>query len=160
MATATEFGVGSVTRFLDEAGVAHEVVSHPPTFRAADEAAAAHAELCYMAKTVVLHDRGGLRVAVLPADRRLDLDKARRLLGGTRHLRLATEDEIRDAFPDFDVGALPPVGTPLPEVIDVQLLFRRGIVCAGGDHEHSIRLDPRELVRLAEPRVGNICAHS
>ena len=48
------------------------------------------------------------------------------------------------------------VGLPLPEVIDVQLLFRRAIVCAGGDHRHSIRLDPRELVRLAEPRVGYV----
>ena len=156
MSTATVHGIGLTTSLLEQAGVDHEVVEHRPTYRALDEAAAVHAEAGYTAKTLVLHDRAGLRVAVVPADRRLDLDKARRLLGASRHLRLATEDEIRDAFPDFDVGALPPVGLPLPEVIDVQLLFRRAIVCAGGDHRHSIRLDPRELVRLAEPRVGDV----
>ena len=159
MATSTEHGVGFVTRFLEEAGAAHEVVEHPPAFSAAEEAAAAHAELHYTAKTVVLHDREGFRVAVLPANQRLDLEKARRLLGGTRHLRLATEEEIEDAFPHFEVGALPPVGPmlPLPEVIDVRLLYRQAVLCAGGDHRHALRIDPRELVRLAEPRVGDIC---
>jgi Ala-tRNA(Pro) deacylase len=158
MAIALEHGVGRVTHLLEQAGVVHQVVPHAPTFRAMDEAAASHAEAHYTAKTVVLHDRGGLRIAVIPADRKLDLDKARRLLGATKHLRLATEDEIREAFPQFDCGALPPVGLPLPEVIDIQLLFLRGILCAGGDHRHSIRMDPRELVRLAEPRVGDVSA--
>jgi Ala-tRNA(Pro) deacylase len=150
-------GVGFVTRFLEESGVPHEVVEHPPTFTAADEAAAVHAEERYTAKTLVLHDRDGWRVAVLPANHRLDLDKARRLLGGTSHLRLATEEEMAEAFPAFEAGAMPPVGPQLPEVVDVRLLYRQAIVCAGGDHQHAIRLDPRDLLKLAEPRVGDIC---
>jgi len=159
---ATEHGIGLVTRFLEEASVAHEVVEHPPTFTAADEAAASDAELQHMAKTLLLHDREGWRVAVLPASHRLDLEKARRLLDGTRHLRLASEEEIEAAFPEFDVGALPPVGPmlPLPEVVDVRLLYRDAVLCAGGDHSHSIRLDPLELLRLAEPRVGDICENA
>ena len=84
MAMALEHGIDFVTRLLDQAGVVHQVVPHAPTFRAVDEAAAAHADAHYTAKTVVLHDRGGLRLAVIPADCRLDLDKARRLLGATQ----------------------------------------------------------------------------
>src|SRR3954471_3706744 len=103
MATSTEFGVGLVTRFLQQAGVTHEVVEHSPTYCACDEAAAAHADERYTAKTLVLHDRDGVSVAVVPADHRLDLEKTRRLLGGTRHMRLATEEEIRERFPDFDI---------------------------------------------------------
>src|SRR3954471_20322091 len=89
MTTATGFGVGLVTDVLEQAGVSHEVVENAPTYCASEEAAAAHAEMRFTAKTLVLHDRGGLSVAVLPADRRLDLEKARRLLGGMPHLRLA-----------------------------------------------------------------------
>jgi prolyl-tRNA editing enzyme YbaK/EbsC (Cys-tRNA(Pro) deacylase) len=65
------------------------------------------------------------------------------------------------AFPQFDVGALPPVGPmlPLPEVVDVRLLYKDHVVVAGGDHRHAIRLDPRDLVRIAEPRVGDISEH-
>jgi Ala-tRNA(Pro) deacylase len=154
---ATEQGVGFVTGFLEESGIAHEVMEHAPTYTAADEAAAIDADERYTAKTLVLHDRGGWRVAVLPANQRLDLDKARRLLGGTSHLRLATEDEMQEAFPAFEAGAMPPVGAQLPEVVDVRLLYRDQVVCAGGDHRHAIRIDPRDLVKLAEPRVGDIC---
>jgi Ala-tRNA(Pro) deacylase len=153
--------VGSVTRFLEEAEVDFDVVEHPPTYSARQEAEAAHVDLQEEAKTLVLHDSGGWRLAVLPASHQLDLQQARRLLGGSTHLRLATEEEIGAAFPEFDVGAMPPVGPmlPLPAIVDVRLLYRERIVCSGGDHRHALRLDPRDLVRLAEPRVGDICEH-
>jgi Ala-tRNA(Pro) deacylase len=156
-----EQGVAVVARFLAEAGIAHEILEHEPTYSTLGEAEAVHADPRHSAKTLALHDREGWRLAVLPANHRLDLERARRLLGGTRHLRLATEEEMAAAFPAFDVGALPPVGPmlPLPAVVDVRLLYRDHVVCPGGDHRHAVRLDPRDLVRLSEPRVGDICEH-
>src|SRR5215207_4391978 len=160
-ASPTEQGIVLVSRFLEGAGIAHDVIEHPATYSAIEEARAAHEEPRHTAKTLLLHDRDGWRLAVLPANRRLDLDRARRLLGGTTHLRLATEAEMHEAFPAFDVGALPPVGPmlPLPEVLDVRLLYRDEVLCAGGDHRHAVRLDPRDLARVAEPRVGDLCEH-
>ena len=160
-APSTERGAALVRRVLQDAGIAHDVVEHAPTYSAIEEARAMHEEPRHSAKTLLLHDRDGWRLAVIPANRRLDLARARRLLGGTHHLRLATEAEMREAFPAFDVGALPPVGAPLPlpEVVDVRLIYRDHVVCAAGDHSHAVRLDPRDLVRLAEPRVGDLCEH-
>ena len=40
---------------------------------------------------------------------------------------------------------------------EARLLYHDRIVCAGGDHRHSLSLDPRELVRVAEPRVADVC---
>jgi Ala-tRNA(Pro) deacylase len=159
--TAEEKGVAAVARFLEQAGVEHEVLEHEPTYSATEEAEATGEEPRHTAKTLLLHDQAGWRLAVLPASHRLDLEKARRLLAGTRHLRLGSEEEMAGAFPAFDVGSLPPVGPllPLPEVVDVRLLYRRTILCPGGDHRHGLRLDPRDLVSLAEPRVGDICEH-
>jgi Ala-tRNA(Pro) deacylase len=156
---SAERGAAVVAHFLEQAGVAHELLEHDPTYTSLDEAGAVHVDPRQSAKTLALHDHGGWRIAVLPANHRLDLERARRLLGGTRHLRLANEDEMAVAFPAFDVGALPPVGPmlPMPEVIDVRLLYREHIVCAAGDHRHAVRLDPRDLIRLAEPKVGDIC---
>ena len=158
-APSTEHGVELVRQFLQEAGIDHDVVEHQPTFSAVQEARAAHEEPRHTAKTLLLHDRDGWRLAVIPANRRLDLAKARRLLGATAHLRLATEDEMQQVFPGFDVGALPPVGPqlPLPEAVDVRLIYRDRVLCAGGDHRHAVRLDPRDLVRISEPRVGDLC---
>jgi Ala-tRNA(Pro) deacylase len=159
--SAEETGVAAVARFLDEAGVEHEVLAHDPTFSAEEEAQATGEEPRHTAKTLLLHDHAGWRLAVLPANHRLDLDKARRLLGGSRHLRLATEEEMAQGFPAFDVGTLPPVGPqlPLPEAVDVRLLYRDHVVFPAGDHRHGVRLDPRDLIRLAEPRVGDLCEH-
>ena len=158
-APSTEHGVALVTQFLRAAGIAHDVVEHQPTYSAIQEARAAHEEPRYGAKTLLLHDRDGWRLAVIPANRRLDLAKARRLLGGTAHLRLASETEMQEVFPAFDIGALPPVGPtlPLPEAVDVRLIYRDHVLCAGGDHRHAVRLDPRDLVRVSEPRVGDLC---
>jgi Ala-tRNA(Pro) deacylase len=152
-------GIDAVTSFLDSAGIAYEVLEHRPTFSAAAEARASGAEPREAAKTLALHDRGGYRMAVIPASHRLDVHRVRELLGGTGHLRLATEAEIEQDFPMFDVGAMPPLGPmmPMPEVIDVHLLYHDQIVCAGGDHRHSLRLDPRDLIRLCEPRVASLC---
>src|SRR5215207_1282485 len=107
-APPTEQGIVLVTRFLEGAGIAHDVVEHRATYTAIEEARAAREEPRHTAKTLLLHDRDGWRIAVVPANRRLDLARARRLLGGTSHLRLATEEEMRTAFPFFEVGALPP----------------------------------------------------
>lgn len=155
-------GIAAVTHYLDAAGAPYEVVEHDAVFSAADEAAAAGVDEPHAAKTLALHDHGGYRLAVIPASHRLDVERARAALGADRHLRLATEEEIRDAFPSFDVGALPPFGSPLPvpEVLDVRLLYRDRVLCAGGDHRHSLLIDPRHIARLAEPRVADICAHA
>jgi Ala-tRNA(Pro) deacylase len=160
-AASTEHGIELVSRFLEEAGIAHDVVEHRETYSAIEEARAAREEPRHTAKTLLLRDREGWQIAVVPANRRLDLERARRLLGGSSHLRLATEEEMRTEFPSFDVGALPPVGPmlPLPEVVDVRLLYHESVLCAGGDHRHAVRLDPRDLVRVAEPRVGDLCEH-
>ena len=158
-AAAELHGIDAVTAFLEEHGVRYEVVEHRPTFSAAAEARAAGAEPQEAAKTLALHDRGGYRMAVIPASHRLDLHRVRELLGGTSHLRLATEAELERDFPMFDVGAMPPLGpmVPMLEIIDVHLLYHDRILCAGGDHRHSLRLDPRDLLRLSEPRVASLC---
>lgn len=156
-----EQGVEVVRRFLERADVPFDVIEHEPTYSALEEAELAGVDPSTEAKTILLHDTGGWRIAVLPASHQLDLPRARTLLGGSAHLRLASEEEIAAAFPQFEVGALPPLGPmlPLPEVVDVRLLYQDRVVCPGGDHRHALRLDPRDLVRLAEPRVGDVCRH-
>jgi Ala-tRNA(Pro) deacylase len=158
MTDTTTHGITAVAAFLDGEGVPYEVVDHRPTFSAAAEARASGAEPREAAKTLALHDRGGYRMAVIPASHRLDLHRVRELLGATSHLRLATEAELERDFPMFDVGAMPPLAPmmPMPEILDVHLLYLDQIVCAGGDHEHAVRIDPRDLMRVCEPRVAAI----
>jgi Ala-tRNA(Pro) deacylase len=151
-------GLASVRQLLDEAGVRYSLVEHDERFTAVDEARAAGADPQEAAKTVALRDRDDYLFAVIPANRRLDLGRLREVVRASAHLRLATEEEMERDFPEFEVGALPPFAPhAAPEVLDVHLLYREQILCSAGDHRHSVRLDPRDLVRLCEPRVGDVC---
>jgi Ala-tRNA(Pro) deacylase len=152
-------GIAAVERFLDEKRVGYEVVEHRQAFTAAGEARAAGFRPADAAKTVVLYADGDFMLGVIPADEKLDLRKVRALLGGREDLRLATEEEMHASFDAFELGAVPPLGPmlPAPEIIDRRLLEHDRILCSGGDHRHSLVLDPNELMRVAEPRVGDIC---
>ncbi len=149
----------AVAAFLHGHGVAFDVVEHPHTERAAAEAAATGRPAAEVGKTVVLQDGSAYVLAIIPASERLDLHKVRELLGAGSQLRLATEAEIGRDFPLVEVGAVPPAGPGLPmaELVDRRLLDRTRILCAGGDHQHSIVLDPRDLVRLTGAKVADIC---
>ena len=125
------------------------------TYSAAAEARAVGADLEATAKTVALHDRDGYRLAVIPACERLDVRRARDLLGASHHLRLATEEELRQAFPAFELGALPPFGTaPLPEVVDLRLLRRERVRCAAGEHRRSLLIAALDLLRVTRTPRG------
>jgi Ala-tRNA(Pro) deacylase len=157
--THTAQGVERVTDWLDERGVEYELMTHAETFNAAAEARAAGVPAGYVAKTIVLHEEGSYRLVVIPASKRLDLSRLRELSGGSPRLRLASEHEMARDFPDFEVGAVPPFGPllPAPEIVDIRLLYHDGILCGAGDHRHAVSLDPRELLRIAEPQVADIC---
>jgi Ala-tRNA(Pro) deacylase len=139
--------------------VRFELVEHEPTTTAAEEALTTHRPTEQVAKTIVLQDEAGYALAVIPASERLDLGKVRTLLGAGRRLRLATEEEIARDISALEVGAAAPLGPAMPiaEVVDQRLLEEPRIFCAGGDHRHSVVLDPRDVVRLTGAVVADIC---
>jgi Ala-tRNA(Pro) deacylase len=158
--TAAPHGLDAVTGFLERRGVAYEIVEHEAAYSAVSEARAAAADPAATAKTVALRDRDGYRLAVVPASERLDVRRARDVLGSSHHLRLATEEELERDFRTCELGALPPFGTArLPQVVDVRLLRHARIVCTGGEHRYSLRIGTIDLLRIAEPRVADICEH-
>ncbi len=147
-----------VTEFLERHGVPYEVVEHERTQTAAAEARAAGMPTADVAKTVVLRDQEGVRLAVIPASHRLDLHKVKRELG-SKGLRLVTEQEMASEFADFEVGAVPPFGPMFHalELVDERLLDHDRILCGGGDHEHGVLVDPHDVVRAGQARVADIC---
>jgi Ala-tRNA(Pro) deacylase len=151
-------GHAAVTEFLEREGVPYEVVEHERTESAAAEARAAGVPPSDVAKTVVLRDEEGLRLVVIPASERVDMHKLKEELG-SKGLRLLTEQEMAEEFPDFEVGAMPPFGPMLAalELLDRRLLDHDRILCSGGDHEHGVLVDPDDLVRVGRARVADVC---
>jgi len=135
-----------VTEHLEKQGIRFEVLPHPPATSALGEALALGVTADEVVKTVVLDVETGHALAIIPASRRLDLDMVRRALGDD-HARLATEHEIAQDFPEFELGALPPLPSMmhLPVVIDPSVLQHRTITFAAGTQRESVRTSPDGL---------------
>jgi Ala-tRNA(Pro) deacylase len=136
----------------------YELIQHPPTMSAGEEAAAVGVPPEEVAKTIVLFTERGYVRAALPASERLDLHKVRELLGN--ETRLATESELAVAYPAFELGAVPPFGGPAGDrtVVDRRLADRTTVVVEAGTHTESVRMQSSDLITLAQAEIADICA--
>jgi Ala-tRNA(Pro) deacylase len=145
---------------LRSAGIRHELVHHPRTQSAGAEAAALHVPPEQVAKTVVLRMEDGFARAVIPGNERLDVRKARELLGGSKEIRLATEEELAGAYPDFELGAVPPFGGPAGDrvLLDRRLTRLEEMLFEAGGHEDSLRAPVAGIVQVARAEVVDLVA--
>jgi Ala-tRNA(Pro) deacylase len=122
----------AVQAFLDDRGVAYELVPHVPADSSSKTAQAAHVPGRSFAKAVVVEDGAHRAVVVVPAHEHIHLGELRRELGGT--WALATEDEIRAAFNDCEGGSVPPFGQAygLDVLIDEGLLEQPRVFVESG----------------------------
>ncbi len=133
---------------LVKAAVTYEVIEHPQAPSASRTAEAAHAPGDRLAKAVVLQDRQGYLLAVVPSTHRLDLDALEQLLG--RQFELAREAEVGKLFPDCEVGAVPPLGDAygLDVMVDESLTQQPEVYVEAGDHRRLVRLSGADFASL------------
>ena len=142
---------------LQRASVDYELISHPRTMTARAEARVLELDPGEVAKTVVLTTPIGFVRAVLPASERLDLAKAQRILG-SKDIRLATEEVIAGAYPDFELGAVPPLPCGGDRVlVDRRLCEQDSVVFEAGTHVDSVRLRTSDLLELCKAEVADLC---
>jgi Ala-tRNA(Pro) deacylase len=138
----------------------YELIEHDRTETAAEEAEAVGIPPAEVAKTIVLVTDAGFVRAVLSAGDRLDIHKARDLLGTGKTARLATESELADAYPMFELGAVPPFGGPAGDrvLVDRALAERESVVLEAGSHEQSVRVKTSDQIALAKAEIADIRA--
>jgi Ala-tRNA(Pro) deacylase len=147
-----------LTEALDKAGVVYELLEHPRTERAAAEAEALGLPLDEVAKTIVVGTPEGNVRVVLPASERLDVHRLRDFVGGGKETHLLSEEDLVREYPQFELGAVPPVGGPKDRVIlDRRLAGRDTFVIEAGSHDRSVRLRPQALIASADILVEDIC---
>jgi Ala-tRNA(Pro) deacylase len=142
---------------LDAAEIDYAVIPHRRTQTALDEAKALGVPPGRVAKTIILTSPGGFLRAVIPASEHLDLGKVRDLLG-TGKVELATEEQLAGAYPDFELGAVPPIGGGKDTVlIDTKLAAGETVLIEAGVHDASVRLTTDALLAHSGARVVDLC---
>ena len=145
---------------LRAAGLEFELLPHRRTTTAASEARTLGVLPQTVAKTVIAADEEGAHIrAVVPASGHLSISKlAEAVSAGS--VALLTEPELVGAYPQFELGAVPPFGGPAGDrvVVDRSLTNHDHVVFDGGVHDTSLRMRTDALIEAAGAQTADIAA--
>lgn len=146
--------------FLTANKIKYKSQKHPLAYTAQEIAAEEHVPGRQLAKCVLVKTATGFTLAILPAVHLVNFAKLKTALR-TKTLRLATEAEIKQAFPDIEVGAMSIFGNlyKTPVIVDKVLAESDEIVCNAGTHTETIRLRYRDFEKLVKPKGGSFGLH-
>lgn len=147
-----------ILSYLSGRGITYERLTHPPVLTAQELAAVLHVTGHRVAKSVLLEAESERYMAVLPACERIDERRVADVLQA-RSIRLLTEGEFAQLFPDCELGAEPPFGKlyDLPVILDESLADRsESITFRAGSHTEAIRMRYIDYERIERPIVAGI----
>ena len=147
--------VERVAQYLREAGAEariEEFTTGTPTAKAAADAVGC--DLAQIVKSLVFDCDGGPVVALVPGDRRADLEKVGRVAGCSEVCVAAPEDVA--SWTGFEPGAVAPFPLPLIERVFAEptLLSHEVVWIGAGSPRHLAGLAPTELMRLARAETA------
>ncbi len=151
----------TLKEYLDRQGVRYVTIVHSPAFTAQEVAAMAHIPGKNLAKTVVVKVDGKMAMAVVPASYTVDFDMLQGAIGADT-VELAHEEDFKGAFPDCELGAMPPFGNlyNMPVYVARSLAEDEDIAFNACSHHELIKVPYREFERLVQPHVITFAVHA
>lgn len=143
-----------IKKFLDDNGVKYVKITHSLAYTAQEIAQSAHIHGKELAKTIIVLINGKMAMAVLPAMYSIDFDYFRKETGAIT-VDLASEEQFKNAFPDCEVGAMPPFGNlyGMDVYVDDHLTKDKEIAFNAGTHFELIRMSYADFAKLVSPKV-------
>lgn len=143
------------TEFLDKHHICYAHTKHSMAFTALEVAFAEHISPHKLAKTVVYASAQGYGLAVLPADCLIDMSTLGKFVNDPA-VRLASERELSELFPECELGAMPPFGSlfHLPVIVDSSVAEQEFMAFNAGTHKDVIHMHYADFKRLTNPAVG------
>ncbi len=140
-----------IPAYLTANRVRFETLYHPPAYTAQKRAHYLHLPGKTVAKSVLLRGPRGFMLAVLPATMHVDTTGLSQHLGSP--IRLATDDEIPQVFPDCEWGVVPPFGRlyGLETLLEDSLRPDDDLVFESNSHAEGIRMTCRDFEELEKP---------
>lgn len=145
----------SFRKFLEDLGVWHrfyEFSEHTMTVEAAAKQLGVSPER--IIKTLlVVSERNEPFIAIIPGDKKLDLNKFSAVIG--IRVRMAKAREV-EKITGYHVGALPPVGHEITTYIDESVLKHERVIGGGGSTHTLVELETKDLIELTKAVICNI----
>ena len=140
--------------YLDGQKVHYEVLTHQEAYTAPEIAHTLHVPGKELAKVIMVKVGERFVMTVLPSTWKVDFNRLKEVFGES-HVRLATEEEFKELFPDCDIGAMSPFGNlyGLEVYVDRSLTEDEEIVFQAGTHHEAIRMRYSDFAALVSPTV-------
>jgi len=142
---------------LDNAHCDYDIISHPHSCTSLESARTAGVPAERVAKSVMLDDRrGNYLMAVLPANRHLDMSKVR--MSGA--WQMTRESGLPQLFGDCERGAVPALGDAyeIKMLLDPTLTRHADVYLEAGDHDHLIHMSMEQYLKLVpHAEVRELC---
>jgi Ala-tRNA(Pro) deacylase len=150
-----------LVKYLEAAGVKHEILEHRTVYSALDAAATMKKKLNEIAKSLLVKADQDYYLVLLPADHNLDLEKLKTVLGKAKSktikvIKIPGEKIIENAlklkvFTISAFGNLHKIGV----VMDKKIEKLTKAVFAAGSTNHSIEMAVKDFIKLEGPILGN-----
>jgi len=141
--------------FLEAGRIRYAHTRHSIAYTAREVAAAEHLSAHKLTKIVVFLSENGFGLALVPGDYLVHLEVLRSLQS-VNWIRLATEQEIAELFPECELGAMPAFGNlfDLPVYVDSGVSSQEFIAFNAGTHRDVIHMSFADFRHVVDPRIA------
>lgn len=135
-----------IIEYLEAKEIPFEVLTHDVASTALEEAVSLHVDPHVVVKTLLVDTRWGRVLAVVPGDRRIEMQMLRDAVGD-HFAHLASEVELMGVYPRIELGTLPPLGRllELPTFVDGDIMRHEWVVFPAGSQTDAVRARTRDI---------------
>lgn len=145
-----------IRQILNKRHIPFKELHHERAFTAQEVAGLEHVSGHRVAKVVIAIVDGRPVELVLPASRRVALDRVREALHA-QEARFASEKEMEQYFCDAEPGAIPPLRREewqdVPVIMDETMRVKGDVMFQAGTHTDAVRIHFADWFNLVQPRV-------
>jgi prolyl-tRNA editing enzyme YbaK/EbsC (Cys-tRNA(Pro) deacylase) len=150
-----------LVKYLEKAGVNHDILEHKTVYTALDAAATMKKKMGEIAKSLLVKADQDYFLVLLPADYNLDFCKLGKCLGAQtgktiKVVKIPGEKMVEDAL-KIKAGALSAFGQlhKLPVFMDKGLAKAKKAIFSSGSLNHSVEMAVNDFAKLENAVLGN-----
>lgn len=144
-----------VKKYLDKHGVDYEELAHKTVYTAFDAANTLKKQLKEIAKTILIQADKTHVLVVLPADKKIDMEKLKKVLGA-KSVKIPDEKVMIKVL-KIKPGSLSSFGRlhKLETLVDKAMLGADKAVLATGSFTDSVLMKVKDLIRIEEAKLAD-----
>lgn len=150
-----------LAKYLEKAGVKHDILEHKTVYTAFDAAATMKKKLNEIAKSLLVKADKDYYLALLPADCNLDFKKLAKCIGASagkpvKIVKIPGE-KIMESLLKVKAGAMSAFGGlhKLPVIMDKGLAKTKKAIFSSGSFNHSIEMAVKDFAKLENAVLGS-----